>query len=142
MLNQKVSSLSGISLLLLRLSLATIFLFHGIPKATNWAMAAEKFESWGFAAFWGPTVGIFEVISAALILIGLWTTFASLTLGIIITVAILAVQVPGAKEVADQAGQFFTLTAGLERDLLIFVGLLVLMAFGTGMLSISGNSQD
>ena len=142
MLSQKVSGLSGISLLLLRLSLAIIFLFHGIPKATNWAMAAEKFESWGFAAFWGPTVGIIEVIAAALILIGLWATFASLALGIIITVAILAVQIPGAKEIADKAGQFFTLTAGLERDLLILVGLLVLIAFGTGTLSIAGNSPE
>ncbi len=104
-------------------------------------MASEKFVNMGFAAFWGPTVGILEVIASILIFIGLWTTFASLILGVIITVAILGVQIPGAMKVAEQAGQFFTLTASLERDLLILMGILILIAFGAGILSISGNSK-
>lgn len=142
MLSKKISSLSGISLLLLRLALVSIFLFHGLPKALNWTMASEKFVNMGFAAFLGPTVGIIEVIAALFILIGLWTTFASLTLGVIITVAIVGVQIPSAQATAEKAGQVFTLTAGLERDLLILTGILVLMAFGAGALAIIGGSKE
>ena len=142
MLSKKISGLSGVSLLLLRLALVSIFLFHGLPKALNWTMASEKFVNMGFAAFWGPVVGILEVAAAALILIGLWTTFASLILGVIIAVALIGVQIPGAMKAAEAAGQAFTLTAGLERDLLIFTGILVLMAFGAGALSVTGNSKE
>jgi uncharacterized membrane protein YphA (DoxX/SURF4 family) len=63
-------------------------------------------------------------------LVGYWTTFASLVLAVIIFVAIVGVQIPG----AVKAGKL--LIAGLERDLLILMATLVLMAFGPGSFSI------
>lgn len=133
--NKTIDKLKGISLFLLRLIVVLIFLYHGFPKATDWSMASDKFVAMGFPGFLGPIVGIAEVIASILILVGYWTPFASLVLAVIIFVAIVGVQIPG----AVKAGKF--LIAGLERDLLILMATLVLMAFGPGFFSIKGREK-
>lgn len=45
-------SLQEFSLLLLRLVIVAIFLYHGFPKAVNWGMASEKFVGFGLPGFW------------------------------------------------------------------------------------------
>jgi len=107
-------------LLLLRLVLASIFLYHGWPKMTQWGMAMEKFASMGFPGMLGPLVGLIEVAAALALLSGIWFAWANYALAIIITVAIIGVQLPGALE----AGKW--LTAGLERDLMILATSLFL----------------
>lgn len=124
------------SLLLIRLAVVTIFLYHGFPKAADWSMAYAKFESMGFPGFLGPIVGITEVVAAVMVLIGYWNFLANLALAAIIFVAIVGVQIPQ----AETAGKF--LTAGLERDLLILAGNFVLMAFGPGMFAVSRMRQS
>jgi putative oxidoreductase len=114
------------SLLGLRIVIAAIFLYHGLPKATQWGMAMEKFVGMGFPGFLGPIVGIAEVIGAILIIVGLWHAWANYALAGIIVVAIIGVQIPGAMK----AGKL--LTAGLERDLLILTANLVLAFHGPG----------
>ncbi len=121
----------GYSLLVLRLIIVASFLYHGLPKAINWSLAAEKFENMGFYGALGPVVGIAEVLAGLLLLIGLWSRRSAAVLAIVILVAILGVQIPGAVE----AGKLFT--SGLERDLLLFGGLLVLMGSGAGSLAVS-----
>lgn len=113
----------GLSLLLLRLSVVFVFLWHGIPKAFNPAMAMEKFVSMGFPGFLGPIVGWAEVIGGVLLLIGLYHKYANYVLALIIAVALIFVQAPKG------------VTAGLERDLLILVAFFVLIAFGPGQCS-------
>ena len=54
-----------------------VFLWHGIPKAFNPAMAMEKFVSMGFPGFLGPIVGWAEVIGGVLLLIGLYHKYAN-----------------------------------------------------------------
>jgi len=115
------------SLLLLRLIIAAVFLYHGWPKATQWSMAMDKFVGMGFPGFLGPIVGIAEVVGAVLILLGIWHAWANYAMALIIVVAIAGVQIPGAIE----AGKL--LTAGLERDLLILAGTLVLALHGPGI---------
>lgn len=119
----------GYSLLLLRLVMAFIFLFHGIPKAINWSMAAQKFIAMGFPGFLGPIVGIVEVIASVLILVGLFSKWDNLALLVIIAGAIAGVQLPASLE----AG---TVTPGLERDLLIATAAIALIAFGPGALGL------
>ena len=70
MLMKKLTGLTDVSLLGVRVVLAAIYLFHGVPKALNWEMAMEKFAAMGFLPFLGPVVGIIEVICALLLLIG------------------------------------------------------------------------
>lgn len=120
----------GSSLLLLRLILVVTFVYHGYPKAADWGMAAEKFASIGFPGFLGPVVGIFEVVCGLGLLLGAFTRLASVPLIVIISVAIVGVQAPGA------AAEGTLLTSGLERDLFIFASLLVILAFGPGKASV------
>ena len=137
MLNETMlERFKGSSLLLIRLSLVAIFLYHGFPKAVDWPMAYGKFEAMGFPGFLGPTIGIVEVLAALLLLMGYWNFQANLVLAAIIFVAIIGVQIPG----AEKAGKL--LTAGLERDLLILMGNFILMAFGPGVFAIDSTERD
>ncbi|NEO97262.1 MAG: DoxX family protein [Symploca sp. SIO2E9] len=110
------------SLWLLRLILIAIFLYHGLPKAINWSMASEKFVGFGLPGFLGPITGIAEVIASVLLLFGLYWEAANLLLLFIIAGAIVTVQLPGFLADAKKV-------AGLERDLLILVGHITLLAF-------------
>ena len=113
--------MKNISLLLTRIVIAFIFLWHGIPKAFNPSMAMEKFVSMGFPGFLGPVIGWIEVIAAIFILLGFLNKWSNYVLAAIIVVAILGVQL--------KAG---TVTAGLERDLLIVAANLTLAGIGPG----------
>ena len=124
--------LGDYSLLLLRLMIVFIFLFHGIPKAINWPLAAQKFVDMGFPGFLGPITGIVEIIVSVLILVGLYTKISSLVLAFIMAGAIAGVHIPASFEQG-------TVTAGLERDLMILVGVLVLAALGAGAWSLASN---
>ncbi len=110
------------ALLVLRITLVAIFLYHGLPKAIFWSMATEKFIGFGLPGFLGPITGIVEVIASVLLLFGLYWRITNLILLFIIGGAIATVQIPNF--LADTQK-----VAGLERDLLILVGHLTLLAF-------------
>ena len=109
------------ALLGLRIILVVIFLYHGFPKAINWPMATEKFVGFGLPGFLGPITGIAEVIASVLLLFGSFWKFSNLVLLFIIAGAIVTVQVPNFLADAKKV-------AGLERDLLILVGHLILLS--------------
>ena len=113
---------SNYALLSLRILLVSIFLYHGVPKAVFWSAAAEKFVGFGLPGFLGPITGIAEVIASLLLLFGRFWKISNLVLLFIITGALVTVQIPGF--IADSSK-----VAGLERDLLILVGHIVLLAF-------------
>lgn len=110
------------ALLILRINLVFIFLYHGLPKAILWSMATEKFVSFGLPGFLGPITGAAEVIASVLLLLGRFWRISNLVLLFIIAGAIATVQLPSF--LADS-----TKVAGLERDILILVGHLTLLAF-------------
>ena len=110
------------ALLILRLTLVAIFLYHGLPKAIFWSMATEKFVDFGLPGFLGPITGIAEVIASISLLFGRFWKASNLVLLFIIAGAIVTVQLPNF--LADSSK-----VAGLERDLLILVGHLTLLAF-------------
>ena len=111
-------------LLLTRLLVAAIFLYHGWPKATDWQMASSKFEGMGFPGFLGPAVGIIEVFSSLLLILGWFTSMANILLISVIVVAIVAVQISKGW------------VPPLERDLQILLLNLVLLSFGPGRFSL------
>ena len=92
-------------------------------------MAMEKFVSMSFPGFLGPVVGWVEVIAAILILIGFWHKWANLVLAIVIAVALIGVQIP-------KGG----VSAALERDLMILVANIALMALGPGKYALRKDS--
>lgn len=121
---------SDYSLLFLRLMVVFIFLYHGIPKAVNWTLAMQKFVDMGFPGFLGPITGIVEVITSLLILLGLYFKTSNLLLICIMAGAIAGVHIPASLAAGN-------VTAGLERDLMVLAGLLVLVAFGSGVWSLA-----
>lgn len=112
------------SLLLTRLFIVFIFLWHGVPKAFNIQWAMDKFVGFGLPGILGPIIGWVEVIAAILVLVGFWHKWANLALAAVIIGAIVTVQLPKG------------VTAGLERDILILAANLVLATHGPGMLAI------
>ena len=116
-----MTGLPGLGLFLTRVATALIFIYHGWPKAVDWAMATEKFIGFGLPGFLGPVVGILEVVFGLTLLLGFWTRASSILLGVIILVALLTVQLP-------KGG----VTAGLERDAMILAVCVLLAAYGPG----------
>ncbi|VEP11388.1 putative membrane protein [Hyella patelloides LEGE 07179] len=110
------------ALLILRITLVAVFLYHGLPKAIFWSAAAEKFVGFGLPGFLGPITGITEVILSVSLLFGRFWRISNLVLIFIMAGAIATVQLP--KFLADTSQ-----VAGLERDLLMIVGHLALLAF-------------
>lgn len=111
----------NLAFLLLRLIIIAIFLYHGVPKAIFWTAATEKFVEFGLPGFLGPITGIVEVIASVFLILEWFWRGTNLILLFIIAGAIVTVQLP--KYLADSSQ-----VAGLERDLLILIGLLNLLA--------------
>ena len=119
-----------VSLLLLRLATAFIFIFHGWGKALDWAGASDKFVGMNFPGFLGGPVGVIEVVAGIALIVGFQTKWSAIALLVIIIGALLGVQVPGA-----MAEGGFTVTKGFERDLMVTVATIAIIAFGPGAYS-------
>ena len=121
------SKFSNYALLSLRILLVLIFLYHGVPKAIFWSAASEKFVGFGLPGFLGPITGIAEVIASVLLLFGRFWKITNSILLFIIAGALATVQIPSI--IADPSKIASLDVAGLERDLLILVGHVTLLAF-------------
>lgn len=128
-LNMTKSTTGDLALLVLRIIIISIFLYHGFPKAVNWAMAMEKFTGFGLPGFLGPITGIAEVIASGFLIVGFQNRWTNYVLMFIIAGAIATVQLPEALK----AGEY---TAGLERDLLILGACWISALFGAGAFSL------
>lgn len=117
------------TLLLLRVFIVIIFIYHGLPKLLNPVGTSGFFISLGLPGFTASVVGIIEVCAGVLLLLGLWSKWANYALAIVIAGAIILVQIPS----AIKAGQ---LTATFERDFLILISVLILAAHGPGHFAI------
>jgi uncharacterized membrane protein YphA (DoxX/SURF4 family) len=119
---------SHAALLLTRAVIASVFLWHGVPKAFNIAAAMNKFTGFGLPPVLGPITGWVEVIAASMLLLGLFHSTAVLSLLAVIIGALVTVQIPGG------------VSAGLERDLLILTGLTLLAFTGPGRFALSAKN--
>ena len=114
----------GVTLLLSRLAVVLIFLYHGVPKAANPAFAAQKFEAWGLPGVLGPITGVAEVVAAVLLMAGVLARPAAAVLLVVIAGALITVQIPNG------------IQAGLERDVMLFAALAALLTHGPGALAL------
>jgi len=115
----KREGVRGWALLALRLWVGFIFVYHGYPKIT--AMP----ELLGLPGWVGLIVGLVEVVFGLALIVGWGFPWVTYPLMIVIGVAFLFMQIPQG------------ITAGSERDLLIFISLVVLYAFGAGKLALT-----
>ena len=123
-----LEKLKPLALLLLRLGLGIIFIFHGYPKlftqAQHWA---EMFAKMGFPAYFAYISGVIEFFGGVLLMLGLFTRIASLLLAIEMAVALVKVHGIVSNPMAVENYQF---------PLALTVGAFALAALGAGLLSL------
>ena len=121
----------------LRVLVGITFLLHGLPKLQGLAGFTGFVASLGF-----PLPGVFavivvalEVIGGLLLIVGLGTRWVSLLFAVQMLITTLLVKLPNAGFIAPQNQP----GAGAELDLLLLAAALILLANGSGPLSIERN---
>jgi uncharacterized membrane protein YphA (DoxX/SURF4 family) len=108
-------------LLLLRVVLGIIFIYHGYSKLTDLTMTSGFFESLGIpmAGFFAVVVGLVEFLGGIALILGVFTTHAAFLLAIVMLVALLTTKLGGA-------------FIDARLDLALFAALVAFMGTGPG----------
>lgn len=123
-----LEKLRPLALLLLRLALAAIFIYHGYPKLFGHTReAVQSFHHIGLPAYFAYISGIIEFFGGCLLIVGLFTPIAALLLTIEMDVAIWKTGRLAADPLAVH---------GYELPLALAVSAFVLATFGAGLLSL------
>jgi putative oxidoreductase len=123
-----MENLKPVSLLLLRLALGGIFMYHGYAKLfTNHGADAATFVRWGFPSYFATISGSLEFFGGILLVIGLLTRVAALLLAIEMGVGLARVTIP-------QSG-IYAVTR-YELPVMLFVAAFALATVGAGAISI------
>ncbi len=123
-----LEKLKPVALLLLRLGLGVIFVFHGYPKLfTHTRDAIAAFTHMGFPGYFAYLAGIIEFFGGAMLIVGLFTRVAGLFLFVEMAVALVKVHQLLANPMAVDNYQF---------PLALAVGSLALAAVGGGLVSL------
>jgi putative oxidoreductase len=86
-----IEKLRPLALLLLRLALGVIFIYHGYPKLIDSQQWMQNFAHMGFPSYFAYIAGIFEVFGGAMLIAGLFTRIAGLLLAMEMAIAVLKV---------------------------------------------------
>lgn len=124
---QSLEKLKPISLLLLRVALGVIFIFHGLPKLTHTQQWVQNFGHMGFPGYFAYIAGIFEVFGGAMLILGLFTRIAGLLLTIEMGIAVSMVH--GLLSNPTNVKNY-------EFPLALCASCFVLAAVGAGLISI------
>jgi uncharacterized membrane protein YphA (DoxX/SURF4 family) len=143
----KMNDRMGPAIAVIRLLVGWVFLVEGILKfVLSDDLGVGRFTSIGIPApqVMAPFVGIVEIVCGALLLAGLLTRFASITLLIDISVAIISTKVPiwlghgywhFTLPKLKHYG-FLSMLHEARTDLSMFLGLIFLLMAGAGELSL------
>jgi uncharacterized membrane protein YphA (DoxX/SURF4 family) len=128
------------AVIIIRAMVGAVFLSEGIQKFLFAAeLGAGRFSKLGIPhpGFFGPFVGLTEIICGAAVILGLWLRVAVLPLLIVIIVAI------GTTKGPELLAQGFWHTAHDGRaDYCMLSGLIFLLIRGAGAWSIDGRPRD
>jgi putative oxidoreductase len=123
-----LEKLKPLALLLLRLGLGVIFVFHGYPKLfTHTREAMQGFSHMGFPVYFVYIAGVLEFFGGLLLIVGLFTRIAALLLAVEMAVALVKVHGVLTNPMAVDSYQF---------PLACAVGSFALAAMGAGLLSV------
>lgn len=123
--------LSGIAdwiLLLVRLMLAAVMLYHGWPKIKNLNKNAEDFVGMGFrpGKFWGTIVALTEVFGGVLLILGFFAWIPAVAFGFQMIVGTIWKITKTDKKFPDYS-----------HDMILLMLCLVILAFGPGVWSLA-----
>jgi uncharacterized membrane protein YphA (DoxX/SURF4 family) len=139
MATRESAKMTAWGLLLLRILVGWVFLSEGIQKFLfPAALGAGRFARIGIPApqFTGPFVGIVEIAAGSLLLIGFFTTLASVPLLIDISVAIATTKYP----MLLKQGFWAAMHEG-RTDFCMIVGLIAIMLLGAGEMSLDAKGR-
>ncbi len=125
---QFLEKLKPVALLLLRLGLAAIFIYHGYPKLfahpKEWL---DNFQHMGFPRYFAYISGTIEFFGGLLLVAGLFTRIAGLLISIEMVIAIWRVHLP--------QGTFLDVQ-NYQLPLVLAVAAFTLAAVGAGSISL------
>jgi putative oxidoreductase len=125
---EELEKLKPLALLLLRLGLGIIFVFHGYPKLfTHTRETMQGMAHMGFPAYFAYIAGVFEFFGGWLLILGLFTRVAGLLLAVEMAVALVKVHGIVSNPMAVENYQF---------PLALAAGAFALAALGAGLLSL------
>ena len=92
---QSLERLKPLALLLLRLALAVVFIYHGYPKLFgNVQQFMLGFQHNGFPPYFVYVAGIIELFGGILLILGLFTRIAALLIAGEMLIAVVKVHLP------------------------------------------------
>ncbi len=126
------------SVVFIRLAVGAIFLTQGILKFTDPHMGVLRFTRIGFPApdFTAHFVGTFEILCGLLVLAGLLTRLAGITLLIVILTAIATTKIP---ELFHPDQGFWYMVSDARTDFAMTMSLLFLIVAGAGAWSLDAS---
>src|SRR6195256_1426211 len=122
----RLNALQPVGLLLLRLALGIIFIWHGYPKLTHPNARHGIFVQHGLPGYFVTAAGVLEVFGGGLLILGFLTRIAALLLAIEMGVAIWKVHSAGG----------YLAVHNYEFPLAMLVGSFALATIGAGRFSI------
>jgi len=128
-----VGSTAPPATVLIRLMVGWVFMSEGIQKFLfPVALGVGRFAKIGIPApeFFGPFVGVVEIVCGGLLIVGLLTRLASIPLLIDIVVAIATTKIP----MLPKSGFWGTMHEA-RTDFCMLLGLIFLLMVGSGTLS-------
>lgn len=124
---KSLNSLQPLGLLLLRLTVGIIFIYHGYPKLLHQGAGMQGFfTQHGLPAYFVYVSGILEVFGGGLLVLGLFARAAGLLLAIEMSVAIWKVH----------SGGGVTAVHNYEFPLALGVAAFAIATAGAGMISL------
>ena len=125
---QSLEKLKPLALLLLRLALGIIFIFHGYPKLfTHTRETMQMFEHMGFPGYFAYVAGTFEFFGGIMLILGLFTRIAGLLLAGEMAIALWRVHLPQGP---------ITMVKNYEFPLTLAVAAFTLATVGAGLISL------
>jgi putative oxidoreductase len=123
-----LENLKPVSLLVLRVALGVVFMFHGYPKILGDPKAwVVNFGHMGFPTYFAYISGILEFFGGILLLLGLFTRLTALLLAIEMGIALAKVHLP-------QSGIYAV--GKYELPLALCGGAFALATVGAGLISV------
>lgn len=123
---QALEKLKPLALLIARIAIGVIFIYHGLPKLTHPQQWVQNFHHMGFPGYFAYIAAILEVFGGALLIVGLFTRIAGLLLA-----GEMAVALVGVHGIVRDPGNVH----GYEFPLALAVLAFVLATGGAGAIS-------
>ena len=118
-----------LGMLFIRLALAATFINAGWFKVSNLAMVVGGMGEAGIPAFLAYIVSFGELLGGIALLIGIFSRYAGILLSIIMAVALFMVH---------WANGYSLQNGGYEYVLVLLLGALAMITFGSGKYSLAG----